>query len=279
MKIRKVATMTAAAMVFALASTASPALTFSPFVSSTDLATLLGNNATIGFTYAGDRFVGSVYFGANNNQLYQTDLSGGSVAMFGSPITGFSGEIYVSASLGLGGYGPRDVYAGSQALGTVVRLAHDGSSQSVFASGLVGGVRSIGFDPFGFYGDQMIVATNAGNVYTVSSTGVATLPRAWVRTPKASPSRLTCSAPFRWNARGCLRRFRGAALISPGGVFSTFATVPSAEMLSFVPLSMTGATPSRASTGNLSDQHRACAGHRYSWLLGDIVVTGETTHA
>lgn len=36
-------------------------------------------------------------------------------------------------------------------------------------------MRSIAFDPYGLYGSQMIVATNLGNVYTVSNGGVATL--------------------------------------------------------------------------------------------------------
>ena len=141
----------AAALGAALALPAHAApLVFNPFVSSASLDALLaGNNATIGFAYAGDKFVGSVYFGADNNQLYSSNLTGTGLALFGTPITGFSGEIYVNASLGLGGYGPRDVFAGSEALGTVVRVAHDGSSQGVFASGLVGGVRSIAFDPYG----------------------------------------------------------------------------------------------------------------------------------
>src|SRR5579859_3654836 len=51
-------------------------LSFSTFVNSTDLSTTLGNNATIGFAYAGNKFVGSVYFGSSNNQLYSTDLNG-----------------------------------------------------------------------------------------------------------------------------------------------------------------------------------------------------------
>lgn len=50
--------------------------------------------------------------GINNNQLYSSNLNGTGLALFGTPIAGFSGEIYVSASLGIGGYGPRDVFAG-----------------------------------------------------------------------------------------------------------------------------------------------------------------------
>ena len=42
------------------------------------------------------------------------------------------------------------------------------------SQGLVGGVRSIGFDPYGVYGNDMIVATSVGRVYRVNSAGVAT---------------------------------------------------------------------------------------------------------
>jgi len=267
-------------MVLALASTATPALTFGTFVSTADLSSLLSNNATIGFTYAGDRFVGSVYFGTNNNQLYQTNLSGGGIQKFGSPITGFSGEIYVSASLGLGGYGPRDVFAGSEAIGTVVRLAHDGSSQGVFASGLVGGVRSIAFDPFGLYGNQMIVATNAGRVYAVSNTGVATqLANVGEDTEGISFAPDTFgTVPFGTlvvasEGSGALRS------ITPGGIVTQFATVPSAEMLSFVPLNLSGANPLEGFySANYPNNIVHAPASDFLGLLGDIVVTGETTH-
>ena len=150
-------------------------IAFNPFVSGADLSTALSNTAAIGFSYAGNKFVGSVYFGSNNNQLYQTNLSGGNVQKFGAPIPGFSGEIYVSSSLGLGGFASRDVFAGSQVGGTVHHLSNDGLSGSSFVTGLVGGVRGIAFDPYGQYGNNMIVTTNAGNVYKVNALGNATL--------------------------------------------------------------------------------------------------------
>ena len=152
------------------------AITYTDFVTSADLSSVLSNNATIGFTYAGNKFVGSVYFGTNNNQLYSTNLSGGGVAPFGAPIPGFTGEIYVNSSLGIGGFGPRDIFAGSEASNTIYRISNDGTTQGTFVtSGITGGVRSIAFDPYGLYGNQMTVATNAGNVYTVDSSGTPTL--------------------------------------------------------------------------------------------------------
>jgi len=99
-------------------------LSFGDFVTSAAINAVEGQNQTIGFAYAGNKFVGSVYFGSNNNQLYSTNLTGGGVAKFGAPITGFTGEIYVTASLGIGGFGPnRDVYTGSEAGGAVWRIS------------------------------------------------------------------------------------------------------------------------------------------------------------
>lgn len=274
----------AGACALAVSALAAPAhaITFTTFVSGTDLATTLGNNATIGFAYAGDKFVGSVYFGANNNQLYSTNLSGGNVQKFGAPIPGFGGEIYVSSSLGIGGFGPRDVFAGSESLGSVVRIAHDGSSQGVFASGLVGGVRSIAFDPYGLYGNQMIVATNQGRIYTVNNAGVATelanvgqdaeglsfAPQAFG--PYAAGTLFVAS-----EGPGILRA------ITPGGVVTTAVTgVPSAEMVSFVPLNL-------GSSGNPLEGFYAAAypnniqkapASEFVPFLGDAIITGESTH-
>lgn len=147
------------------------AVNFNTFIGST-------GGAPIGFAYAGNKFVGSNYY---DNQLYQTDLIGGSIQSFGSqlPISSNSiGEIYVSSSLGLGGFGSsgaRDIFAGSEAAGNIYRFSNDGSTQSLFASGLNGDVRGIAFDPYGTYGFNMLVTTQTGNVYTVDSTGSASL--------------------------------------------------------------------------------------------------------
>ena len=117
------------------------AVSFDTFVGST-------GGSPIGFAYAGNKFVGSNYF---NNQLYQTDLTGGNLQPFGAPLpisSGSIGEIYVSSSLGLGGFGSsaaRDVFAGSEAAGNIYRFSNDGTTQSLFASGLSGDVRGIAF--------------------------------------------------------------------------------------------------------------------------------------
>jgi len=275
----------ASAAVLAIAALSAPAdaaLTFTTFVSSGQLSGLLGNNAAISIAYAGDKFVGSVYFGTNNNQLYSVNLSGGGIATFGAPIPGFSGEIYVNASLGLGGYGPRDVFAGSEALGTVERIAHDGSSQGVFASGMAGGVRSIGFDPFGLYGNQMIVATNAGNVYTVSSAGVPTLlanvgedVEGISFAPQSFAGFATGTLFVASEGSGSIRA------ITPGGAKTTIISgLGGAEMVSFVPLNL-GASGNPVEGFYSADypvQIIKADASQFTPYLGDIILTGESGH-
>jgi hypothetical protein len=269
----------------ALAAWAAPvqAITFNTFVSSGDLSSVLGNNATIGFAYAGNKFVGSVYFGANNNQLYQTNLSGGGVAKFGAPVATFSGEVYVSSSLGIGGYGPRDIFAGSEGVGSVYRFANDGSSQSLFTSGLVGGVRSIAFDPYGLYGNSMIVATHSGNIYKVSSTGVATL----LASVGADTEGLSFApqnfGPYPAGTLFVASEGLGAFLaVSPAGVVTPIVSglsVP--EMVSFVPLNL-------GSSGNAVEGFYAAsfavdiqkaAAADFVPYIGDAIITGEGNHA
>ena len=276
-------TVVAAALGLAtLAAPAHAALSFGTFVLGSDLNSVLSNTATIGFTYAGDKFVGSVYFGANNNQLYSTNLSGANVQKFGAPIAGFSGEVYVSASLGIGGYGARDVFAGAESGGTVHRIAHDGSSQSLFASGLVGGVRSIAFDPYGLYGNQMIVATNAGRIYTVSNTGVATLlanvgedAEGLSFAPQTFGTYASGTLFVASEGSGTLRA------ITPGGVVTNAVTgLPGAEMVSFVPLNL-------GSSGSPVEGFYAAAypnnilradASQFTSFLGDAVISSETGH-
>lgn len=267
----------------AWATPAHAALTFSDFVTGSALDAALGQNATIGFAYAGNKFVGSVYFGTNNNQLYATDLTGGSVHAFGAPIAGFSGEIYVSASLGLGGYGSRDIFAGSEAGNSIYRISNDGTTQSLFAgTGISGGIRSIAFDPYGLYGNQMIVATNTGNVYTVGNTGTATL---LANVGEDAEGLSFAPQTFGSYALGTLfvasENSGTVRAITPGGVKTDAITgIFGAEMVSFVPLNL-------GSSGNPVEGFYAAAypnniqtasASQFAPYLGDAVITSETGH-
>ena len=257
-----------------LPSPASATVTFSPFVSST-------GGSPIGFAYAGNKFVGSNYF---NNQLYQTDLSGGAVGAFGTPLpigSGSIGEVYVSSSLGLGGFGMRDVFAGSQALGTVYKFNNDGSGQSVLASGLIGGVRSIAFDPYGLYGYNMIVATSAGYIYSIDSGGTATV--------LATTGEDTEGLSFAPQAFGTVPAFTlvvasegsgSLRAISPGGAVNTITTVASAEMVSFVPLNLgiSGNPLEGFYAANYAVNVIKSPYTDFTSYLGNMLVTGETSH-
>ena len=269
----------------ALAAGANAALTFSTFVSTGDLSSTLSNNATIGFAYAGSKFVGSVYFGTNNNQLYQTDLNGGSVATFGAPMIGASGEIYVSSSLGLGGFGLRDVFAGPENQSTVYKFNNDGTGQTAFVTSgatIVGGVRSIAFDPYGLYGFDMIVATNAGNIYRVDAVGHATLLASVGEDAEGlsfAPQSVGPDVPsgtlvVASEGSGNLRA------ISPLGAVKIIANVGSAEMVSFVPLNLgvSGNPLEGFYAANYALDVIKAPATDFSAYLGDIIVTGETTH-
>ena len=258
------------------------AVTFNTFVDGSDLNSALGNNATIGFAYAGDKFVGSVYYGNNNSQLYSTDLTGGNVAKFGSAISGFSGEIYVTSSLGIGGYGPRDVFAGSEAAGRMVRVAHDGSTQGDFVTGLSGGVRSLAFDPYGMYGNQLIVATSAGNIYTVSHTGNATL---LANVGEDAEGLSFAPQQFGGYAKGTLFvASEGSGTlraITPGGAISNAVTgIYGAEMVSFVPtnLGSSGNPVEGFYAANYAQNVIKAQASDFMPYLGDAIVTSETYH-
>ena len=260
---------------------ASASLTFSPFVTQTDLANTLSNSSAIGFAYAGDKFVGSVYFGPNNNQLYQTNLTGGGVSVFGTPIAGAGGEIYVSSSLGLGGFGSRDVFAGPENISSVFRFNNDGSGQTAFTTGLTGGIRSIAFDPYGQYGFNMIVATNAGNIYKVDNVGTATLlanvgedAEGLSFTPQAFGPVPGGTLVVASEGSGTIRA------ISPLGVQTTITTIGSAEMVSFVPLNLgiSGNPLEGFYSANYASNVIKAPASDFIPYIGDMIVTGETTH-
>ena len=258
-------------------------ITFSTFVQQSDLSTVLSNSSTIGFAYAGNKFVGSVYYGANNNQLYQTNLSGGGVAPFGAPLPGFYGEINVSSSLGLGGFASRNVFAGSEGSGTIYQISNDGTTNpgTAFVSGLIGGVRGIAFDPYGSYGNDMIVTTNLGYVYRVNSSGVASV---LANVGEDVEGISFAPAAFGAVAAGTLvvasEGSGNLRAITPGGGVTVFANVPSAEMVSFVPLNLgiSGNPLEGFYAADYSYNIINAPASDFASYLGDIVVTGETTH-
>jgi len=268
------------ALAFGLAGWAAPAdanPTFTTFVTGPSIAAAVGGNSTIGFAYAGNKFVGSVYF---NTQLYQTNLSGTGVTTFGAPVAAFAGgETYVSSSLGIGGFGPRDVFAGNESSGSVYRFANNGSSQSLFVSGLSGGVRSIAFDPYGLYGNQMIVATGLGNVYTVSNAGVATLLAAVGADTEGLSFAPQTFGTFAAGTLFVASEGLGSLIaITPAGVKSTIVSglaVP--EMVSFVPLNLgsSGNPVEGFYAASYPNNIQKSAASDFVPYIGHAIVTGE----
>lgn len=278
MRYKLAASLAVAVMVLTLSKPAG-AISFTTFVQGGDINSTLGQNSTIGFSYAGNKFVGSVYFGTNNNQLYQTDLSGLNVQLFGPPIPGASGEIYVSSSFGLGGFPSRDIYA-TQNNG-IFHITNNGSSGSPFVSGLSGGVRGIAFDPYGSYGNDMIVTTTSGAVYRVNNSGTATIlanvgedTEGLDFTPQPFGPFPTGTLVVASEGSGRLRA------ISPTGVITDLGVVvQSAEMLSFVPLTLgsSGSPLEGFYAARYPDNIQKAGATEFVPYLGDAIVTGETT--
>ena len=285
MMLRRLVAWIAGAACASVSYGAMAALTFDPFVTGPELIGAVGNNSAIGFSFAGNKFVGSVYF---NNQLYQTDLSGNNVVKFGAPLpiaSASAGEIYVSSSLGLGGFASRSIFAGSQSLGTVWTYANgatDATAATPFVTGLVGGVRSIGFDPYGTYGNDMIVATSVGRIYRVNSAGVATqIANLGVDTegidfaPQAFGSVAAGTLVVLSEGDGRVR-----AISPTGQVTDLGLAFNTPEMLSFVPLNFDQTLDPLAGfyAARFPTEVVHSAASNFAPYLGQAIVTEENTH-
>jgi hypothetical protein len=228
---------------------------FSTFVSSTSIATAesgsvedSGSNSTIAFAYAGDEFVGSIYY---DNQLYSTSLTGGSVTAFGLPLpesSGSVGEVVVGASLGQAGFANGNIFVGSGADSNIYQYQNSGGAPALFSQLLPGAgqVRQIFFDPGSSFGGNMLVTTNNGTIYEVNSAGVAIL-----LADVGEDAEGMDIAPASWGpyAGDLLVGSEGSGtlrLISPGGVVTVVGTVgefPEAETVSAVPTNLDPTNP------------------------------------
>jgi len=254
------------------------AVTFNVF---TDPHPVVGPGS-IGFAYAGNKFVGSVQQDGTGG-LYSTDLTGGNVQLFapavslaGSP----SGEHFVSSSLGLGGFPNRDVYVAAG--NSIVHITNNGSSSNTFVSGLAGDVRGITFDSVGTFGNNMLITTTTGNVYRANSAGVALL-LASVGEDTEGLDVAPLGNGFAGFDGQLIVASEGSGLlraISTAGVVTPFAAVPSAEELSFVPLNLgASGNPVEGFYGaNYTPNVIKADASEFVGMQGDIIVTGETTH-
>jgi hypothetical protein len=274
--------MTRLFLVFALVCTLAAAasatpISFNTFVSSADLAALEGQTNTIAFTYAGNKFVGSVYFGANNAQLYSTDLTGHNLQFFSSPIPTAGGEVVLGSSLGQGGFSAGDIFVGSESNGTIYRVSNAGGAPTLFASGLAGGVRGILFDPGSSFGGDMLVTTSSGNIYRVNSAGVATVLASVGEDTEGMDIATSAWGP---HAGELLVDSEGSGtlrLISNTGAITVIGSVPAAETVSFVPLNLglSGNPLEGFYVANYPVNIQFAAANQFAGLQGDAVITSE----
>lgn len=240
---------------------------------------------TIGFTYAGNKFVGSVQ-ADGNNVLYSTDLNGGNVQVFaptvfipgGSP----SSEHFVSSSLGLGGFPNRDVYVAAG--NSIIHIDNAGTTSNTFVSGLASAVRGITFDTVGTFGNDMLVTTIGGQIYRVDSLGSPTL-LASVGEDTEGLDVAPLGAGFGGKDGQLIVASEGSGnirAISNTGVATTLITgIPGGpEELTFVPLNLgASGNPVEGFYGSNYTQNVLKAdASQFTGFLGDAIVTTEFSH-
>ncbi len=270
-----------AGVTFGFQAEASP-INFSTFVSGADIAAAEGQNSTIAFNYAGNKFVGSVYFGPNNNQLYSTDLTGGNVQKFGDPIPGASGEVVLAASLSQGGFGTGNIYTGSEANGQIWRIANAGGAPTLFttltqASGAAENIRQILFDPGNSFGGRMIVSTRSGNIYTVTSTGTATLLASMREDTEGMDIATNAWGPYAGQLLVASEGSGNLRLVDALGQITPIGAVPTAETVSFVPLNLgsSGNPLEGFYVANYPVNVQFAPASEFTNFLGDAIVTSE----
>jgi hypothetical protein len=268
-----------------LAADAQATISFTTFVNSSSIAAAEGQNATIAFNYAGDEFIGSVYVGTNNLQLYSTNLSGGNVQKFGAPITnGFSGEVVVGVSLGQAGFGSGNIYAGAG--NQIYTYANNGGSPKLFYTTPDGStVRQVLFDPGSSFGGNMLVTTTAGDIIEVNSAGVG---KVLATVGEDTEGMSIATSAFGKYAGDLLVSSEGSGrirAISPTGSVSILMNaatggaiyIPEAETVSAIPLNL-GASGSALEGFYVADYPydiQFAAASQFAGMQGNAIVTQE----
>jgi hypothetical protein len=246
----------------------------------------------VGWAYAGNKFVGTVLdSGSGQNVLYSTDLTGNNVQPFGGAVTlapTFGNEHYVSSSIGLGGFPIGDVYVAS---GNNIKhinnagVADPGLFINTGSSGGINGdIRGITFDAVGTFGNQMIITTHTGFVYTVDSAGNATQIGSTGEDTEGldiAPLGGTWGGMNGWlfiasEGSGLIRAIKPVSF-----AMQNVTTVSSAEELDFVPLNLgaSGNPLEGLYSGNYNVNVLKAGANQFAGLQGDIIVTGELTKA
>jgi hypothetical protein len=263
----------------ALVSQAHAQITFNTpaFVTTGQLQSIYSGNASpIGFTYAGNKFVGTGGY-PNSNVLYQTNLSGQNIAVFGS-VPDANNEVVLAASPDGSGYGSNDIFSGSGANGQVYQFSNSGGTPTLFATVPTGQVRGIGFDTTGLYGDNMIVTTTSGGVYEVGTGGSVSL-LANLNTDTEGIGFAT--QQFGTYAAGTLFTTSEDSdlvnAISPTGTVTPVFSIDEAESISFVPADIaTETNPIEGFYGvNYPNDVVFAPAAQFDPYAGDVIVTSE----
>jgi hypothetical protein len=282
--------MAAFAVGFSAAATSAHAtVTFSTFVDATDITAAYGGVAQnpIAFNYTGIGFIGSVYLGADNSQLYSTDLSGGSVAKFGQPIPGFSGEVVIGVGLGQAGFAAGSVYAGNGAGNQIYRVPSSGAPVLFGTTGNSENIRQIFFDPGSSFGGEMLVSTSSGRIYSFDSAGTPTLLASVGYDVEGMDIASSKYGQYAGYLLVTSETAQKIFAISPGGVVTPLdlldssgasTTLPLAETVSVVPLDfgVSGNPLEGFYVANYPvNIQKAGDTSQFSSYLGDAIVTGE----
>ena len=271
-------------------SASADSVNFTTFVTQSDLASGAGDTAVIGYTYAGNKFVGSFY--PSDPNLYSTDLTGHNVQHFGS-VPGAGGEVVVGASLGKGGFASGDTYAGSGANGQIYHFSNAGGAATLFATlpGGSGVVRSIMFDPGSSFGGKMLVTTTSGQIFTIDSTGTVTLLASLGADTEGMD---IVGSSFGPHSGQLLVASEGSAqlhLVDASGNVTLVGTLPgiTVETVAYVPLNLGTGDPNiegyyaanfavdivKALPSEFTKSYSQLGGRN---LIGDATVTDETGH-
>ena len=260
-------------------------ISFGTFVAAGPINTAEGgNNSTIAFNYAGNKFVGTVYF---DNQLYSTNLTGGAVTTFGAPLPESSaavGEVVLGASLGQAGFASGNLFVGSQADGKIYQYANSGGAPALFATlpGGSGVVRQIFFDPGSTFGGNMLVSTTSGNIYEVTSAGAVSLLASVGEDTEGMDIAPSSWGPYAGFLMVSSEGTGSLRLISPGGVITVVGSLgmfPGAETVSAVPLGLDASNPLEGfyvANYPLNIQFASAGQFISQGLLGTTIVTDET---
>lgn len=251
-------------------------LSFSSFVSGSSINAVEGQNSTIAYTYAGNKFVGSVYIGVNNLQLYSTDLTGGNVQKFGTAMSnGFSGEVVVGSSLALGGFTNGDVFAGAGS--QIYRYSNSGGAPTLFST-VAGTARGILFATSGPFAGKMLVSTTSGNVYTIDSAGVATVLANVGEDTEGMDIATSNWGPYAGQVlvssegSGALRFINAAGVVTDTGI-----RISAAETVSFVPLNLgaSGNSVEGFYLANYPVDIQKAGASQFAGLQGHVMISSE----